>query len=63
MDRLKAFNSKSVTHIYIGYSEQNHRKNTIVCHGVLEIKAFGLVLQLKIYFQAATKHCIYAAIQ
>ena len=30
MDALKPFNSKSVTHTYIGYSEQNHRKNTIV---------------------------------
>ena len=30
MDILKAFNSKSVTLTYIGYSEQNHRKNTIV---------------------------------
>ena len=31
MDGLEPFNSKLVTQTYIGYSEQNHRKNTIVC--------------------------------
>ena len=34
MDGLEPFNSKLVTQTYIGYSEQNHRKNTIVRRGV-----------------------------
>ena len=32
MDALKPFESKLVTYTYIGYSEQNHHKNTIVWH-------------------------------
>ena len=46
MDRLKPFYSKSMTHTYFGYSEQNHRKTTDLC----ESQIFGPTLSHVVFF-------------